>query len=66
VLAGSLRTAIFQGTHLDVQLDCAAARGGRVLFRLPPEALPGLAPGQALALAGPARCSAFPPEPEAP
>lgn len=62
VLTGTVRAAIFQGTHLDVQLDCAEAAGGRVLLRMSPTALPELTQGRHLALAGPPRCAAFLPE----
>ena len=62
LMTGEVRSLVFQGGHVDVHLSGGAAPGGRAMARLPAAAAAGLAAGQLLPLAGPARCAAFPAE----
>lgn len=47
VLAGTVATHVYQGSHVDVLVDVPAARGGRVTVRVPGHEAPGRWPAGA-------------------
>ena len=47
VLSGTVATHVYQGSHVDVLVDVPAAKGGRVIVRVPGHEAPGRWPAGA-------------------
>ncbi|WP_035715823.1 ABC transporter ATP-binding protein [Azorhizobium doebereinerae] len=60
---GTIAAHVYQGSHVDMVVDCPAAAGGRLLVRVPGTEAPGLWPvGRVVGIGPTAGGVAFPPE----